>query len=273
MAGPTGAGGCLFFCFFFFFGQRRHSLEELRFSIDAFRPDTIPMIRLAAYKAELAALIGHEKSVHFVRLDSGSVELVHRVDLEDQARVEARLSALCRGDGVPDAVRAYHRLDGMLTADNAVGVLMVDPMAVVIRFPGMTKAETVGYGVFNQQGSFDGVPVKVGGLGEMVPIHLQEIGPTAAVHNCMASREIARAIAVHLFETPIRAYGTGRWRRDSNGAWTLVRFVISSFEVLDDAPLDAVVAHLRRIQGSRWREVERPLATLRELRDEEGSVH
>ena len=248
-------------------------MDELRFKIDAFRLDTIPMARLAEYMAALAALLGNEKSVHFVRLDPGSVELVHKIDTEDQPKVDARLDALRRGDGAADAVKAFRSLDDMLANDNAIGALTADRDAVVIQFPGKTRPKPVEYGAFSQQGSFDGVPVKVGGLAELVPIHLQEAGPAALVHNCLASRDIARAIAVHLFETPIRVHGTGRWRRETSGVWTLARFVVSAFEVLDDAPLDAIVAKLRAVKGSGWREVEHPLATLRDLRGDEDSVH
>ena len=248
-------------------------MDELRFKIDAFRPATIPMARLAEYMAALAALLGNEKSVHFVRLDPGSVELVHQVDTEDLPKVDARLEALRRGDGTADAVKAYRRLDDMLANDNAVGVLTADHDAVVIQFPGKTRPKPVDYGAFNQQDTFDGIPIKIDGRDELVPIHLQETGPSALVHHCLASRDIARAIAAHLFETPIRVHGNGRWRRETSGAWTLARFVISDFEVLDDAPLDAVVARLRAVQGSGWRNIEHPLATLRDLRGNEDIVH
>lgn len=248
-------------------------MDELRFKIDAFRPDTIPMVRLAEYMAELAALLGHQKSVHFLRLDPGSVEVVHRIDLEDRPKVDARLEALRRGDGAAEAVNAYRHLDDMLANDNAVGALTGDNHAVIIEFRGKTRPKPLDYGAFTQQGSLDGIPVKVGGLAETVPIHLQEAGPTALVHNCHASRDIARAIAAHLFDTPIRVHGAGRWRRETSGTWTMVRFVISDFELLDDTPLDAVVAKLRSVQGSGWRDVQQPLTAVRNLRGDEDSVH
>jgi len=248
-------------------------VDELRFKIDAFRPDTIPMARLAEYMAELATLLGNEKSVHFVRLDPGSVEVVHCVDKEDQPKVDARLDALRRGDGSVDTVKAYRRLDDMLANDNAVGALTAGRDAVIIQFPGKTRPKPVDYGAFVQQGTFDGIPVRVGGLADTVSIHLQETGPTALVHNCVASRSLARAIAPYLFETPVRVHGAGRWRREASGVWTLIKFTISDFEVLDDGPLDIAVARLRDIRGSGWRDVEHPLATLRALRGEEDSVH
>jgi len=107
----------------------------------------------------------------------------------------------------------------------------------------------------------------VGGLKEPVSVSLQETDPTALVHNCAASRAIARAMTPYLFETPVRVHGIGQWRRETSGTWTLVKFTISDFEVLDDAPLDVVVAQLRDIPGNGWRNVKYPFATLRAIRD------
>ncbi len=248
-------------------------MDTLTFRIGGFRPDTIPMARLAQYMAELAALLGYEKSVHFVRMDEGSVDLVHRVDVEDQPKVGARLDALCRGEADGDAIKAYRKLDEMLANDNTIGELTTDHKTIVIQFPGRDRPKPVHYGAFTQFGSLDGVPVKVGGLAELVTIHLQEVGPTGTVHHCYASRDIARAIAGHLFDTPVRVHGNGRWQREASRAWKLHRFVISEFEVLDDSPLETVVAQLRAITGSEWRTVERPLVFLRDLRGNGDGVH
>lgn len=247
-------------------------MDELRFKIDAFRPETIPMARLAEYMAALAALLGNEKSIHFVRLDPGSVELVHRVDTEDRPKVEDRLQALRLGDGTDDAAKAYRRLDDMLANDNAVGELVEGHHAIIIAFPGKTRPKPVEYGAFNQQGSLDGVPIKIGGLAETVPIHLQDIGPRPIMHLCSATRNMARAIAAHLFENPIRVHGNGRWKREANGDWTMSRFVIADFEVLDDSPLETVVARLRGIAGNDWKNIEHPLATLRDIRGDEENI-
>jgi len=248
-------------------------VDELRFKIDAFRPDTIPMARLAEYMANLAALLGSEKSVHFVRLDAGCVELVHRVDAEDMPKVDARISAVQRGDGALDAIRAFRHLDDMLANDNATGHLANGAESVVLQFPGKTRKTPIEYGAFAQQGSFDGIPVKVGGLKEEVSIHLQETGPEALVHTCTADRGIAHAIAAHIFESVIRVHGSGRWKREANGTWTLARFIIRDFELLDDAPLTDVVAKLRAVPSNGWCDIDHPLAVLRDLRGDEDSVH
>ena len=249
-------------------------MDELRFRIDAFRPDTIPMARLAEYMAELAAFLGHEKSVHFLRLDPGSVQVVHRVDVEDIPKVEARLAAFRAGDSPPDAMRAaFRRLDDMLANDNAMGELVAGPAEEIVRFPGRSRPKPVAYAPFSQPGSLDGVPIRVGGTRELVSVQLLERGPEALDRVCQASRSLAREIARYLFETTIRVHGKGQWRRLGDGAWKLEQFTIGEFEVLDDAPLEDVVARLRAVEENGWRTVDRPLEALRDLRDGEESRH
>jgi hypothetical protein len=63
-----------------------------------------------------------------------------------------------------------------------------------------------------------------------VPLRLQNGETTYA--NCDTTRTIARDLAKHLFE-PVRIYGTGRWMRETDNSWTLIRFRVHRFEVLE----------------------------------------
>ncbi|MFD2265237.1 hypothetical protein ACFSM5_20205 [Lacibacterium aquatile] len=248
-------------------------MDELRFRIDVFQPETIPMERLGEYMTALAALLGHEKSVHFVRLDAGSVQLVHRIDIADQPKVEARLSALKRGEGAADVVKAFRKLDSMLANDNAIGELTENSGDVVIPFPGRTKPKPAEYGLIHQPGSLDGIPIKVGGPKEMAEVLLQETGPNGRLYKCITTRDIVRKIAGHLFDRTIRVHGNGCWKREVGGGWILERFTIAEFEVLNDTSLSEVVTELRRVEGSDWRAAEDPFEVLRELRDGEDRLH
>ena len=53
---------------------------EYLFKIEAFTPETMPMARLAKYLTELAAILGESKSVHLIRIESGSTALVHKIE-------------------------------------------------------------------------------------------------------------------------------------------------------------------------------------------------
>lgn len=84
---------------------------------------------------------------------------------------------------------------------------------------------------------------------------------------------MARRLAPHLYTGTIRVMGNGRWKRDTEGHWILVRFDIKDFEVLDDRPLPDLVRELRNVPGSGWRDVEDPLTELRRLREEADNRH
>lgn len=244
--------------------------QEYRFEIDAFTPDTMPMARLAEYMTDLAALLGHTHSVHFVRLEPGSTVLVQSVAYEDVPKVEERLTAVRLQEGAPDAMRAFAALDQKLAKDNAVGVLHGLKEAVVIRFPGRERPAPVTYGPINESGCLDGVLIRIGGKDATVPAHLQNEG---MIYQCNTSRQMARTLAPHLFGSVLRVYGEGRWIREEDGTWTMRRFNITRFEILDEHPLTQVVDRLRAIEGSEWKEMQAPLAELDRIRHGSDEVH
>ncbi len=241
-------------------------MDELRFRIDAFRPETIPLARLAEYMASLAALLGNEAGVHFVRLDPGSVEAVVRVETECQPKVSARLTGLRQGDAPAEVVRAFKRLDDMLAEDNAVGRLATGSSAVVVEFPGRTRPQPLEFGPITQQRSLDGTVERIGGAGDTVPVHIRETGPVGALHICEAKRIIAGQLGNYMFNWIIRVHGTGRWIREASGKWKMLKFFITGFEELNNDPLEVVVARLRAIPGSKWGQFETPFGILRDLR-------
>lgn len=70
---------------------------KLRFKIGAYTPDTIPMERLAEYMRDLAAMLGEPSAVHFVEMTESSTNIVHAVEFEAYAKVEARVESVRRG--------------------------------------------------------------------------------------------------------------------------------------------------------------------------------
>ena len=237
--------------------------REYRFVIDACSPDTLPMARLAEYMAELARLLGRADQVHFVRLEGGSAVLVQSVEPEAAPDVRERLRSLQQDNPPEDAAKAFANLNRYLADDNATGILQEGGSAEVIRFPGREEPAPVTFGAFNQPGVLDGVLIRIGGRDDTVPAHLHD-GET--IHVCNTARDVARRLAVHLYGPPLRVHGNGRWERDADGCWVMKRFNITSFDVLDDAPLGEVAQRLRDVEGSGWKEIEDPTAELRHLR-------
>ena len=224
------------------------------------------MARLAKYMSDLAAILGQPEKVHFVRLESGTVTLVQRIDEEAEPEARARARASKTGEGPSEAVKAYRSLNRRLLDDNATGMLNDDADTGILEFPGRKQAEslTLTFGPFNQEGSLDGVVIRVGGVRDQVPVALESANQHLT--HCLASRAVAKELARHLFDPEIRVYGKGRWSRDKEGTWTLDRFVIDYFEVPGGEPLSAVLARLRDVPGSEWPKSPDPWGELREQR-------
>lgn len=234
------------------------------FKINAFAPDTIPMSRLAAYLSDLATLLGEYDSVHFVKLKKGSTGILHSIQYEAEPKVRERVNAVRYRNGPRDAMNAARNIDKRLAADHASGRILEPAGSKIIEFPGWKRFSQPIYGPFNQPGIVDGVPIRVGGEEDIVPVHLEEPGQER--HICQANRAVAHNIGAHLFTAMIRAEGIGRWYRDADGIWIRKDFTIQDFKVIDETtPLSQVVEKLRAIP-SEIREVEDPLAELEEIR-------
>ena len=217
---------------------------EYRFRIDAYTPATIPMARLGEYMTQLAAALGEEASVHFVRLEAGSTTLVQRIEREAIPKVHSRTEAIRRGDAPRAALRAYRMINRFLREDDGAARLTA-PSGVVLDFPG--RGEVTDADAFvKQEGTVDGRLVRVGGTDRKVPVLLQADGEQ--IVGCFADRSVAKKLAERLFEH-VRLYGTGRWRRDGTGQWTLDTFHIRTFEPLQNASLSSVLGELREIAG------------------------
>jgi hypothetical protein len=118
------------------------------------------------------------------------------------------------------------------------------------------------YGPFEQLGEIDGVPIRVGGEGDSVPVHLQERG--RPIHICIAKRDVARQLEAFLFTTTVRAQGAGKWCREEDGPWRLMEFTIHSFRKLEETPLRDVLKRLRAVSG--FDRIKNPLARLNKIR-------
>jgi hypothetical protein len=240
--------------------------QEYRFKITAYTPTTIPMERLAEYMLELAILLGRTEHVHFVRLNKGSTVLVHKIDPEAIPEIEDRVAGAREGEGPSDAIRAVRNINQKLREDNGSGVLARGPRgATIIKFPGKEEKD-LDFGVISEEGSLDGIVNRVGGDSDPCPIHLKSSDGTET-YLCDVDKALAKELAKYLFDTEIRVRGIGRWIRDEKGVWSLERFRIKSFELLDDLPLPSVIANLRTVPGGEWSSLDDPWAELDRIRN------
>lgn len=235
------------------------------FRIDAWAPDTLPMSRLADYLAELATLFGNREQVHFVKVVKGSAIPVISVENTAYPKVEARLRLVDRSDAPKELICAKQRINEMLREDNASAYLRPRGGAKILEFKGAKTplAEEV---VLFEQGELDGVVLRIGGKDETVPVMLE--GENGQYFRCNTKRDIAKQLAGHIFGTPVRVSGKGKWHRNQQGEWALESFDIQSFELLDNTSLEDVIAGLRAVEGSEWNEMAAPQEELKKLRGE-----
>jgi hypothetical protein len=244
--------------------------HEYRLRIDVFSVESLPMSRLAEYMTELARLLGEQERVHFSRLEPGSAVLVSRIEEPAAPKVGERLQKVRDGNGPKDAMQAYKALDTLLAKDNAVATLTAEGGAEIIAFPGRTRPKPMRYGPFREDGSLDGVVIRLGGKDLSIPVLLRDA--EGADYLCQTTVELSKQLAPYYRGATVRVYGSGKWVREEDGSWTLQQFDISRFEVIDDSPLVDVVTKLRAVEGSEWGK-DASLGDVLGLRREEGTSH
>ena len=236
---------------------------EYRFEIEAFSPETIPMARLAEYLTDLAVMLGNDKSVHFVRVDKGSTVPVIQVEYEAEPKIRERIRQIKHKEAPERALQAVASLDKRLAEDNGRGNLIDPRGAKVLKFPGKDKGSMPIFGHINQPGVFQGVPIKVGGDNDPVPIHLKD-GKNKFI--VLAKRSLAKDVANYLFTTVVRIEGMGRWVRTADGEWQMLTFTAHSVRPVDNADIKTNLAALRDIDAE-WKRLDDPLAELERIRN------
>jgi hypothetical protein len=217
--------------------------QELRFYMEPYTPETLPLGRLAEYLAQLAKVVGDHRAVHLIELQEGSTVFVNRVDPEAIPAIYERVAGVKRGDAPRDAMEAYNALNTLLEQEIGTGALLEPGGAQILDFPGR-RAERLVFSWVEQRGEVDGEVARIGGTGDPVPILLQT--PDGTQSGCYARRSIAKQLGQHLFE-PVRLAGTGYWTRTPAGRWVLNRFNVEQFEIVDTEPLSAEILRLRAL--------------------------
>ena len=240
---------------------------ELRFRINAYSPTTMPMVRLARYLDNLATLLGETNSVHLVSVEDGSTVPVLTVDWEAYPKLRRRANEVLNREGSAHVLKASRAIEDDLAADNAESAELVDDQGGrILRFSGATRIDEPEYGPFSQTGTLDGIPIVVGGENDPVPVHLEA---PDQVHNCLASRDVAKRIGKHLFTTALRVSGVGRWFRDRDGVWNMKSFRIHDYTELRSESIADATRRLQSIDAG-WKGRDDPLGDLVALRESEG---
>jgi len=215
-----------------------------------YTPESLPMERLAVYLADLAKMLGEPENIHFVEITEGSTNLAWAVDAPALPVVQGRLEEIARGDADIIYMEAYRSLNRRLREDETEGEIFPEGGAAVLPFAGATAPQPVAFSGILKAGSIDGVVIRVGGTLEAINVGIQS--SAGLLSKCVTSKAVAKALAGHMFDDELRLHGSGRWSRSDEGQWSLQKFVISHFEVLDPTPLNEVLADLRALGKGAW---------------------
>jgi hypothetical protein len=237
--------------------------KELHFTIEGVTPHTLPMARLSEYLKELSKLLGSEDKVHFLRVDEGSADCAMEIDTEEENAISERVRRAKNGDGPKEAVKAFTAIQFYLDEDDNSAVMEWEKGEVLIEFPGKSRKGHETFGPFSEDGSLDGMLVKIGGMDETVPVHLVYQG---VHHTCNTTRELARKLAPYLFGKPIRVHGRGKWYRNADGNWEMHWFDIHDFEELSDDSLLDVVGKLRSVPNNDLMKSKDPVGDMLKIR-------
>jgi hypothetical protein len=221
---------------------------EVKWKIDAYSADTMPLDRLADYIKELAVLLGTPKHLHLMRIEDGSTVPVLKVDPEHLPGIRKRCEEIRRGIGSVAVMQSYKKINNFLKEDDASATLFEDDgarTAEIIPFPGKSEPPPALHGI-RQYGKLDGKLQRIGGAKEWVPMQLRSLDDSL-ITGCYAKRSLAKDMGSHLFE-PIRLFGRAKWDLSADGHWLLDEFYADSFEVLSEEPLVNVIAALRAVK-------------------------
>jgi hypothetical protein len=245
--------------------------KELRFKIEGkiddvdFTPDTIPMARLAEYLADLAVLLGHEKSVHLMKVEDGSAQPLIHYDPLEEARIFGRVRGAVEGTGDPDAVRAFQKIDRRLKRDSGFGRLVNGAAPPLAEFPGIRQPQPDIYPKIKEHGTITGKLRRVGGTGTTIPIWIERAD--GEMFYCEASELLSKQLS-ELYLQIVRVHGIGTYIRNEDGAWEQTGFTIQSYDPapLADEGIAVTFEKLRAIDDNEWNEVKDPLAELDRIR-------
>ena len=214
--------------------MKKPNADELRWVLEGFTPDTLPMARLAEYMEQLAKLYGHDEAVHFERLEDNCVAVISRVDLgPERAKVGSRVRAVGSKSAAPDAMRAFENINRMLGEDEKTARLKLGS-AIIIRFPGIVPDEPKELTI-EDAATISGYLYYLSEDDEG-KVHLRIRPSSGNVVMCQAKDGVGKNLRAYLF-SDVRVSGKGTWVRSFNGDWNLKNLEVSEASILDQTDL------------------------------------
>ena len=215
------------------------------FRIDALKPETLSIKALSHYLSNLSDILGHERNVHFDKVQSGSAELVWWADQGFESDVRKRIEKVEDFLHQSELQKPILELNKRLANDNAYGQIYAPGRKLIASFPGQNFPYFRDVPAFLQEDILQGRLIRIGGKDETIHAQLDMGG--SVVSKISMSRELARELVKYFLGPTLRLNGRARWRRDFLGKWELLSFSVSSFEVLNDDNLQETLDSMEQI--------------------------
>lgn len=216
---------------------------QYTFKIEGFTPETMPFGRLIDYYAHLKQMLGLPDQLHLISVTTGSHATCLAVDYDAQNGIEERLMRLRDGSAPKNALRARDSINLMLREDGTSAELLGTDGSNVIPFPGKRADDDVVLSICDYAVVYGEVYHIAVSKSE---VKLRLATEAFGVVYCVAPRDMGIALREFLDER-IKISGRGRWKRSTDGSWTVNDITISDFQHVPDGNLKDTVKRLRAL--------------------------
>lgn len=219
--------------------------EELSFVIPGYTPETMPLNRLIEYLQQLSVVLGDPENLHLIEIRESSCAPTFHVPKAVALEAHDRAYKVSRGDGTKKQVDAFNRVSRMLrrdARDAGKPAVLRSPRKVILEIPVAPDDLGVLSGV-RQSSTVDGQLIRVGGAGDDATLQVQDLDGHI-MSGFTAKRALAKELARLMWE-PVRLSGVGQWGRSEDGAWSLERMQVQSYELLEEEALGVTLEKLR----------------------------
>ena len=221
--------------------------DEIEFYLDGKKPKDLPLVRLAEYMREFAALLGENENIFFSDVREGSTRIVaYAKQGRNLSPAVNRALALSRGEGPEDARRAHRRIGAMARKDGR-------------RAARITRNKTTLLHIAVPQEIRNSLELRIRDRGHLtgqlwgvltkdkktLGVRIRPLDGSAQI-QCTASVGIADKLGIHISK-PIRVHGPGWWARSPDGEWRCESLEIESVEPVRSVTLIDAFRDLREV--------------------------
>ncbi len=228
-------------------------------------PNRIRMDRLGEYLKLFADLLGVENKPVFKGIKDASIGLKAHVP---QRKVEASWKRIQEAKYKPDSRVAapMRKLEAMLGEDSFSSAELKDHADNVVMLFRAKQSPLMQRMTIRQQGEIDGVVTGLVGADDTMHLHLRDVH-SRDIKLIVRDEEMARGLLAQFRKGVVRVHVHGHWTQTEDG-WVPEnnKCTVDGFTVLDDEPLESIMAKVAMIPGNGWCELDDPYAYWADIR-------